>query len=164
MCDTSCLPSDMVEEVYSADSFPRCHYGEHGVPCFTTAFREQIALLLAMIANIQCGLHTWVKAFYKVTPMPNPRIKRTYTYLMAWCVMHCSSLMSTIPSCQELLCTRSSLRGASGIVHTCTSSGRRCIRRPTTTFTDVIRSSRMQPTVTYLKKLHVKIGTLPFRQ
>lgn len=65
------------------------------------AFGLLIALLQSMIANIQCGLCTLVKAFCEVMPTSNPWIVMAYTYLTLWYMMHCPSLMSTILLYQE---------------------------------------------------------------
>ena len=71
----------------------------------------------SVVAEIQSGLRALVKSLCQVEaivdskgrPMvdsegrprvktPNPRIELPYTYLIAWYVMHCSSLMTTVPS------------------------------------------------------------------
>jgi len=69
-----------------------------------------------MVARIQSGLRALVKTLCQVEAVvdsegrpevdsegrprvktPNPRIELPYTYLMAWYVMHCSSLMTVVP-------------------------------------------------------------------
>ena len=70
-----------------------------------------------MVAGIQSGLRALVKSLCQVEAIvdsegrsvvdserrsrvktPNPRIELSYTYLMAWYVMHCPSLMTAVPS------------------------------------------------------------------
>jgi len=79
------------------------------------AYRKSIALLLAMVAGIQIGLRALAKSFCQVEAIenaeghpvtksnghplvktPSPRVKLPYTYLIAWYVMHCPSLMMTV--------------------------------------------------------------------
>jgi len=69
-----------------------------------------------MVARIQSGLRALVKSLYQVEAIvdiegrpvvdsegrlrvktPNPRIELPDTYLMAWYVMHCPSLMTVVP-------------------------------------------------------------------
>lgn len=52
---------------------------------------HQIALLPAMIANLQLGLYHLVTKFMK--GVTNPRVELPYTYLMTWFVLHCPMLM-----------------------------------------------------------------------
>ena len=82
-------------------------------PAVLLAHGKPIALLPAMVARIQSGLCALAKNFRQVENIvdaegnpvtdsngrplvktPNPRVKLPYTYLMAWYVMHCPSLMT----------------------------------------------------------------------
>ena len=75
-----------------------------------------------MVAGIQSGLRALAKSFYRVKAVvdaegnpvtdsngrplvktPNPRVELLYTYLMAWYVMHCPSLMTTIYSSEGFI-------------------------------------------------------------
>ena len=79
------------------------------------AHRKSIALLPVMVTGIQSGLHALAKSFCQVEAIvdaeghpvtdsngrplvktPNPRVELPYTYLMAWYVMHCPSLMKAV--------------------------------------------------------------------
>ena len=85
-------------------------------PAVLLAYGKSIALLPAMVAVIQSGLRALVKSLCQVEVVvdskgrpevdsegrprvktPNPRIELPYTYLMAWYVMHCPSLMMVVP-------------------------------------------------------------------
>jgi len=85
-------------------------------PTVLLAYGNSIALLPAMVAGIQSGLRALVKSLCQVEAIvdskgrpevdsegrprvktPNPRIELPYTYLMAWYVMHCPSLMTAVP-------------------------------------------------------------------
>ena len=76
---------------------------------------KSISLLLVMLAGIQSGLRVLAKSLYQVEAIvdsqgrpvvdsegmpevktPNPRVELPYTYLMAWYVKHCPSLMTTM--------------------------------------------------------------------
>ena len=69
-----------------------------------------------MVAGIQSGLRALTQLFYEAgktvdshgrptvdsegkptVKCPNPRVELPYTYLMAWYVMHCPSLMTSVP-------------------------------------------------------------------
>ena len=84
-------------------------------PAVLRAHVKSIALLPAMVARIQSGLRALAKSFYRVDVVvdaegnpvtysngrplvktSNPRIEIPYMYLMAWYVMHCSSLMTAV--------------------------------------------------------------------
>ena len=75
------------------------------------AHGKSIALLPALVARIQSGLHALTKSFCQVEAIVdaegnpvtdsnsrplvktfNPRVELLYTYLMAWYVMHCPTL------------------------------------------------------------------------
>ena len=85
-------------------------------PAVLLAYGKSITLLLAMVVGIQSGLRALVKSLCQVEAIvdsegrpeidsegrprvktPNPRIELPYTYLMAWYVMHCPSLMTVVP-------------------------------------------------------------------
>jgi len=85
-------------------------------PAVLLAYEKSIVLLPAMVAGIQSGLRALVKSLCQVEAIvdsegrpvvdseerprvktPNPRIELPYTYLMAWYVMHCPSLMTVVP-------------------------------------------------------------------
>ena len=85
-------------------------------PAVLLAYGKSIALLPAMVAGIQSRLRALVKSMCKVEAIvdskgrpkvdskgrtrvktPNPRIELPYTYLLAWYVMHCPSLMTAVP-------------------------------------------------------------------
>jgi len=78
-------------------------------PAILLAHGKSIALLLAMVAGIQSGLHVLTKSFYQVDAImdaeghpvmdsnghplvktPSPRIELSYTHLMAGtsCIVH----------------------------------------------------------------------------
>jgi len=81
-------------------------------PVVLLAFGRSIALLPMMVGCIQSGLQALIKTFYKVEALlddndnglidqhdlevkvPNPRVELPYTYLVAWYIMHCPSLMT----------------------------------------------------------------------
>ena len=84
-------------------------------PAVLLAYGRSIALLPAMVAGIQSGLRALTQSLCKVEAIvdsegrpevdsegrprvktPNPRIELPYTYLMAWYVMHCPSLMTPV--------------------------------------------------------------------
>ena len=84
-------------------------------PAVLLAYGKSIALLPAMVAGIQSRLRALVKSLCQVeaivdsqvrpvedsearpkVKIPNPRIGLPYTYLMAWYVMHCPSLMTAV--------------------------------------------------------------------
>jgi len=77
--------------------------------------RKSIALLPTMLAGIQSGLRALTKSFCQVEAIVDakgnlvtdsnghplvktlsPRVEFSYTYLMAWYVMHCPSLMTVV--------------------------------------------------------------------
>ena len=82
-------------------------------PVVQLAFGRGIALLPTMVGCIQSGLRALAKTFCRVEALvdtkgnvltdqhgnpevkvPNPRIELPYTYLVAWYLIHCSSLMT----------------------------------------------------------------------
>ena len=84
-------------------------------PAVLLAYGKFITLLPAMVARIQSGLRTLAKSFCQVEAIvdaeghpvmdsngrplvktPSPRVKLPYTYLIAWYVIHCPSLMMTV--------------------------------------------------------------------
>jgi len=84
-------------------------------PAILLAHKKSITLLPMMVTGIQSGLHALAKSFCQVEAIvdaeghpvtdsngcplvktPNPRVELPYTYLMAWYVMHCPSLMMTV--------------------------------------------------------------------
>ena len=90
-------------------------------PAVLLAHGKSIVLLPAMVAGIQSGLRALTKSFCHVkvimdaedNPVTdsnghplvktfNPRIELPYTYLMAWYVMHCPSLMTAVSALKVL--------------------------------------------------------------
>ena len=88
-------------------------------PAVLLAHGRSIALLPAMVADIQSGLRALAQNFCRVEKVvdshgepdvdsegrprvrtPNPRIELPYTYLMAWYVMHFPSLMKPVSRCE----------------------------------------------------------------
>ena len=86
------------------------------------AFGWDIGLLPMMVGCIQSGLQELTKTFCKVKVMvdadgnaltdehgnpevkvPNPRIELPYSYLVAWYVMHCPSLMTPTYTSKDLV-------------------------------------------------------------
>ena len=84
-------------------------------PGVLLAYGKSISLLLAMVAGIQSSLRVLTKSLCQVEAVvdcqgrqmvdsegrpevktPNPRVELPYTYLMAWYVMHCMSLMMAV--------------------------------------------------------------------
>src|SRR4051812_5476815 len=55
------------------------------------AFGIRVALLPAMVADVQVGLRQWGR--FLVKREKDPRIGMPYTYLVGWYGMHCPSLM-----------------------------------------------------------------------
>ena len=86
-------------------------------PTVLLADGKSIALFLVMVVGIQSGLRALAKSFYQVEAIvdagghpvmdsngrplvktPNPRVELPYTYLMAWYIMYCPSLMTVVYS------------------------------------------------------------------
>jgi len=84
-------------------------------PTVLLAYEKSISLLPAMVAGIQSRLRALTKRLCKVEAIvdsqgrpvvdsegkpevrtPNPRVELPYTYMMAWYVMHCPSLMTVV--------------------------------------------------------------------
>ena len=84
-------------------------------PTIFLAHGKSISLLLAMVAGIQSGLRALMKSFcqveaivdakgnpvkdsngYPLVKTPSLRVELSYTYLMAWYVMHCPLLMTAV--------------------------------------------------------------------
>ena len=84
-------------------------------PTVLLAHEKSISLLQAMVAGIQSGLQAVTKSLCQVEAVidsqgrqvvdsegrpeertPNSRVELPYTYLMAWSVMHCPSLMTAV--------------------------------------------------------------------
>lgn len=62
------------------------------------AFGRKLALIPIVVANIQSRIRRWIAAFCPENPIDmvfNSRVELAYTYLVAWLVMHCYTLMST---------------------------------------------------------------------
>ena len=83
-------------------------------PAVLLAHGHLIGLLPAMVACLQGGLRVLVDSFCTVPKSeeeatyardtPNPRVELPYTYLVAWFVMHCPSLMTAIsPSSSDFV-------------------------------------------------------------
>ena len=89
-------------------------------PAVLLAYGKSIALLLAMMAGILSGLYVLAKSFYQVEAIVDaeghpvtdsngrplvktisPRVKLPYTYLMAWYIMHCPSLMTAVSASED---------------------------------------------------------------
>ena len=86
-------------------------------PTVLLAHDRPLSLLPAMVGCLQSGLRVLCQSFCRVTveedkdgnvivdwdgeskrKTPNPWIELPYTYLMAWYVMHCPTLMSAVQS------------------------------------------------------------------
>ena len=84
-------------------------------PAVLLAHRKSIALLPAMVAGIHSVLYALAKSFCRVEAIvdaegnpvtdsngrplvktPNRRVELSYTYLIAWYVMHCPTLMTVV--------------------------------------------------------------------
>ena len=91
-------------------------------PAVLLAHGKSIVLFLAMVARIHSGLQVLTKSFCQVEAIvdsegnpvkdsnghplvktPSPRVELPYTYLMAWYVMHCPSLMTAISASEGFL-------------------------------------------------------------
>lgn len=78
------VPRDIAEEV-------RCTCPTIALPSVQPVTSYQMALLPAMMANLQFGLYQLVAEFLK--GMMSSRVEPLYSYLMAWFVMHCPILI-----------------------------------------------------------------------
>src|SRR3954462_9177198 len=67
------------------------------LPATRLACGVRIALVPAVIANIQHGLREVAASYLKDSSKP-PRARFAYTYLMSWYVLHCPALMTPMPS------------------------------------------------------------------
>src|SRR5436189_4066246 len=67
------------------------------LPAARLAYGVRIALVPAIIANIQHGLRE-VSTSYLVNSWKPPQARLAYTYLVSWYVLHCPALMTPIPS------------------------------------------------------------------
>jgi len=80
-------------------------------PAVLLAHGKSTSLLPVMVAGIQRGLRALAKSLCQVEAIvasqgrpiidsevktPNPKVELPYTYLMAWYVMHCPSLMTVV--------------------------------------------------------------------
>lgn len=76
-------------------------------PAVLLAHGCPVSLLLAMVCDIQNGLKILTEKLCKVKTVrtrdgskkyktPNPQIELLYTYLMAWFILHCPTLMTSI--------------------------------------------------------------------
>jgi len=111
-------------------------------PDVLLAHGKFIALLPAMVAGIQNGLRTLTKSFCQVEAIvdaednpvkdsnghplvktPSPRVELPCTYLMAWYVMHCPSLMTVVSASEDFI-PFSGWRARVGCSTTCSTSGR----------------------------------------
>jgi len=91
-------------------------------PTVLLAFGRGISLLPTMVGCIQSRLRALTKTFCKVkalvdadgsaftdqhgdpeVKMHNPRIELSYTYLVAWYVMHCPSLMTIVSASEDFV-------------------------------------------------------------
>ena len=100
-------------------------------PAVLLAYRKSIALLPTMVVGIQSGLRALTKSFCQVEaivdPKGNPvkdsnghslvktlspRVELPYTYLMAWYMMHCPSIMTAV-SAQKFYTFRARLESSS---------------------------------------------------
>jgi len=89
-------------------------------PAILLAHGKSIALLPVMVAGIQSGLQALTKSFCQVEVIvaaegnpvrdsnghplvktPSPSVKLPYTYLMAWYVIHCLSLMTAVSASED---------------------------------------------------------------
>src|SRR4051812_41007990 len=67
------------------------------LPATPLACGVRIALVPAIIANIQHGLREVAASYLKESSKP-PRARLAYTYLVSWYVLHCPTLMDPMPS------------------------------------------------------------------
>ena len=107
-------------------------------PAVLLTYGKSIALLPVMVAGIQSGLRALVKSLCQVEAIvdskgrpevdsegrprvktPNPRIELPYTYLMAWYVMHCPSLMTAVPLSEGFVPFVQRLENSSWSCYTC---------------------------------------------
>jgi len=91
-------------------------------PAVLLAHEKSIALLPAMVVGMQSGLQALTKSFYQVEVIvdaegnpvrdsnghslvktPSPRVELPYTYLMAWYVIHCPSLITAISTLEDFV-------------------------------------------------------------
>jgi len=91
-------------------------------PAVLLAFGRNIALLPVTVGCIQSGLRVLTKTFYKVEALvdeegnmlidwndspklkvPDPIVELPYTYLVAWYVMHCPSLMMAVQASEDFV-------------------------------------------------------------
>lgn len=63
-------------------------------PTILLTFGVRLALLPAMVVDIQAGPRQW--SVFRLGQEKDPRIDIPYTYLIAWYVMHYPSLMTTL--------------------------------------------------------------------
>ena len=111
-------------------------------PAVLLAYGRPIALLPAMAAGIQSGLKALTQSLCRAEKVvdsqgepivdsegrptvkrPNPRVELPYTYLMAWYVMHCPSLMTRCLGARGLPLSYSGWRIQAGATPTCISFG-----------------------------------------
>src|SRR4051812_36630444 len=67
------------------------------LPAARLACGVRIALVPAIIANIQHGLRE-VSTSYLANSSKPPRARLAYAYLVSWYLLHCSALMTPVPS------------------------------------------------------------------
>ena len=91
-------------------------------PAVLLAYGKSISLLPVMVLRIQSGLSALIKSLCQVEAIvdfqdrpvvnsegrpemktPNPRIDLPYTYLMAWYVMYCPSLMTLVSPSEDFI-------------------------------------------------------------
>src|SRR4051812_40466104 len=66
------------------------------LPAIRLACGVRIALVPAIIANIQHGLREVAASYLKDSSKP-PRTRLAYTYLVSWYVLHCPAQMTLSP-------------------------------------------------------------------
>jgi len=111
-------------------------------PAVLLAYGRSIALLPAMVAEIQSGLRALTQSLCKVEAIvdsasrpevdsegrlrvktPNPWVELSYTYLMAWYVMHCPSLMTLVSRSEGFVPFVQRLEARAGPTTICSTFG-----------------------------------------
>jgi len=112
----------MVEALCHADTSSRSYSGRCDIPRCPTGVWLGIVFLPTMVWCIQSELRALTKTFYKVEALvdansnvlndqhgkpkvkvPNPIIELPYSYLVAWNVMHCPSLMTAAYTSKDFM-------------------------------------------------------------
>jgi len=108
-------------------------------PAVLLACGRTLSMLSAMVGCIQSSLRVLTKSFCRVEAleyakgnviadkngepllkMPDPRVELSYTYLLAWYVMHCLSLMTAVQTSEDFMLFVQKLEALIGKASTCT--------------------------------------------